>query len=66
MNRRLAILAMLGAVAIYGATTGPSDVLMPRLERGFPRAVALVEAAARAGERGEVVATWLGRTSPRP
>ena len=56
--------AMLGA--IYGATTGPSAVLMPRLTRAYPRAVALVEAAARAGERGEVVSTWLGRSSPPP
>jgi DNA polymerase-1 len=56
--------AMLGA--IYGATTGPSAVLMPRLTAAYPRAVALVEAGARAGERGDVVSTWLGRTSPRP
>ncbi|MGV8968740.1 MAG: bifunctional 3'-5' exonuclease/DNA polymerase [Cellulomonas sp.] len=56
--------AMLGA--IYGATTGPSAVLMPRLTRAYPRAVALVESAARAGERGEVVSTWLGRSSPQP
>ena len=56
--------AMLGA--IYGATTGPSAVLMPRLTRAYPHAVALVEAGARAGERGDVVSTWLGRTSPRP
>ncbi|WP_028049643.1 bifunctional 3'-5' exonuclease/DNA polymerase [Cellulomonas sp. URHD0024] len=63
-NRAQAKVAMLGA--IYGATTGPSAVLMPRLTQGFPRAVALVEAAARAGERGDVVATWLGRTSPAP
>ncbi|WP_227421987.1 bifunctional 3'-5' exonuclease/DNA polymerase [Pengzhenrongella sicca] len=56
--------AMLGA--IYGATTGPSAVLMPQLTRAFPRAVALVEDAARAGERGEVVSTWLGRSSPLP
>ncbi|WP_315093606.1 bifunctional 3'-5' exonuclease/DNA polymerase [uncultured Cellulomonas sp.] len=56
--------AMLGA--IYGATTGPSAVLMPRLTKAYPHAVALVEAGARAGERGDVVATWLGRTSPRP
>ena len=26
----------------------------------------MVEAAARAGERGEVVSTWLGRSSPMP
>lgn len=56
--------AMLGA--IYGATTGASAALMPQLTRAYPRAVALVEAAARAGERGEVVTTWLGRSSPSP
>jgi len=56
--------AMLGA--IYGATTGPSAVLMPQLTRAYPRAVGLVEEAARAGERGEVVSTWLGRSSPLP
>lgn len=54
--------ALLGA--IYGATTGASAMLMPRLTRAYPRAVALVEDAARAGERGEPVSTWLGRTSP--
>jgi len=54
--------ALLGA--IYGATTGTAGMLMPRLTRAYPQAVALVEAAARAGERGEPVSTWLGRTSP--
>ncbi|MBO0920099.1 bifunctional 3'-5' exonuclease/DNA polymerase [Cellulomonas sp. zg-ZUI222] len=54
--------ALLGA--IYGATTGAAGMLMPRLTRAYPQAVALVEAAARAGERGEPVSTWLGRTSP--
>ncbi len=63
-TRQEAKYAMLGA--IYGATTGPSAVLMPRLTAAYPRAVALVEEAARAGERGERVRTWLGRTSPRP
>ncbi|WP_129339622.1 bifunctional 3'-5' exonuclease/DNA polymerase, partial [Cellulomonas endophytica] len=56
--------AMLGA--IYGATSGAGGLLMPRLARAYPRAVALVEDAARAGERGEVVTTWLGRSSPDP
>jgi DNA polymerase-1 len=55
--------AMLGA--IYGATTGAGGALMPRLRQAFPRAIALVDEAARAGERGEVVSTWLGRTSLR-
>jgi len=53
---------MLGA--IYGGTAGESGRMRPRIERAFPRAMAFVEAAARAGERGEVVRTWLGRTSP--
>jgi len=63
-TRKQAKVAMLGA--IYGATTGASAVLMPQLTGAFPRAVGMVEAAARAGERGEVVSTWLGRSSPRP
>ncbi|MEV7971657.1 bifunctional 3'-5' exonuclease/DNA polymerase [Cellulomonas sp. NPDC089187] len=63
-DRQQAKYAMLGA--IYGATTGASAVLMPQLARGYPRAVELVEQAARAGERGEQVTTWLGRSSPRP
>ena len=63
-TRKQAKVAMLGA--IYGATTGASAVLMPQLTRAFPRAVGMVEAAARAGERGEVVSTWLGRSSPPP
>jgi DNA polymerase-1 len=63
-TRQEAKYAMLGA--IYGATTGPSAVLMPQLTRAYPRAVELVEEAARAGERGEVVSTWLGRSSPVP
>jgi DNA polymerase-1 len=63
-DRQQAKYAMLGA--IYGATTGASAVLMPQLARAYPRAVALVEEAARAGERGEQVTTWLGRSSPPP
>ncbi|MFI2754078.1 bifunctional 3'-5' exonuclease/DNA polymerase [Cellulomonas sp. P22] len=63
-TRQEAKYAMLGA--IYGATTGASAMLMPRLTRAYPRAVGLVEAAARAGERGDPVSTWLGRTSPVP
>ncbi|WP_454048876.1 bifunctional 3'-5' exonuclease/DNA polymerase [Cellulomonas sp. Marseille-Q8402] len=63
-DRQQAKYAMLGA--IYGATTGASAVLMPQLARAYPHAVALVEDAARAGERGEQVTTWLGRSSPLP
>lgn len=61
-TRDQAKVAMLGAM--YGATTGESGRLMPRLTRAFPRAIALVEEAARAGERGEIVSTRLGRSSP--
>jgi DNA polymerase-1 len=63
-TRAHAKVAMLGAM--YGATTGDSARLVPRLARGYPRAIALVEDAARTGERGDVVTTWLGRSSPRP
>jgi len=56
--------AMLGAM--YGATRGESGRLLPRLARAFPRAMALVEEAARTGEQGGVVSTLLGRSSPRP
>jgi DNA polymerase I len=38
--------------------------LMPRLVRSFPVATGWVESAARAGEAGRVVTTWLGRSSP--
>ncbi len=61
-SRSQAKYGMLGA--IYGGTTGESGRMRPRIERAFPRAMAFVEAAARAGERGEVVSTWLGRSSP--
>lgn len=63
-TRQQAKLAMLGAM--YGATQGEGGRLVPRLVRAFPRALDLVERAARAGERGEPVTTLLGRTSPVP
>jgi DNA polymerase-1 len=63
-TRDQAKVAMLGAM--YGATTGESGRLMPALSRAYPRAIGLVEAAARAGESGDVVTTRLGRSSPRP
>ena len=63
-TRAHAKVAMLGA--LYGATSGESARLMPRLTRAFPQAIGLVEAAARTGERGEQVSTWLGRSSPLP
>jgi DNA polymerase-1 len=63
-TRAEAKVGMLGAM--YGGTRGESGRMMPRLTRSYPRAIGLVEAAARAGERGEVVHTLLGRGSPTP
>ena len=56
--------AILGAM--YGATTGESGRLVPRLARAFPHAMGLVDRAAREGERGGSVTTLLGRSSPPP
>lgn len=64
VDREKAKLALLGAM--YGATSGESGRLVPRLRRTYPRAMALVDDAARVGEDGGVVSTWLGRTSPAP
>ncbi|MGW9114664.1 bifunctional 3'-5' exonuclease/DNA polymerase [Microbacterium sp. NPDC055683] len=61
-TRAEAKIAVLGAM--YGATTGDAGRLVPRLRTVFPRAMALVDAAAQTGEDGGVVRTWLGRTSP--
>ncbi|WP_240930549.1 bifunctional 3'-5' exonuclease/DNA polymerase [Isoptericola sp. BMS4] len=63
-TRELAKVGMLGA--LYGGTTGASAQVLPRLARAFPRSVALVEDAARTGERGGIVTTRLGRSSPPP
>ncbi|MGH3706457.1 MAG: bifunctional 3'-5' exonuclease/DNA polymerase, partial [Agromyces sp.] len=49
-----------------GATTGDSGRLVPRLRKVYPRAMRLVDDAARTGEDGGVVSTSLGRSSPRP
>lgn len=63
-TRADAKLAMLGAM--YGATSGESGRLVPRLRRAFPAAMGLVDDAAAVGERGGTVTTWLGRSSPPP
>ncbi|MFF9628794.1 bifunctional 3'-5' exonuclease/DNA polymerase [Streptomyces fradiae] len=62
-SRDQAKLALLGA--IYGQTSGDGLKNLAALRRRFPRAVAYVDDAARAGEEGRFVRTWLGRTSPR-
>lgn len=63
-TRAEAKLALLGAM--YGATTGDSGRLVPRLRRTYPKAMRLVDDAAKVGEAGGVVTTWLGRSSPPP
>lgn len=63
-TRQEAKIAILGAM--YGATTGESGRLVPRLRRAYPRAMGLVDDAARVGEDGGIVSTWLGRSSPPP
>jgi DNA polymerase I len=63
-TRDEAKVAILGAM--YGATTGDSGRLVPRLARAFPRSMALVDRAAAEGERGGSVTTLLGRSSPLP
>lgn len=63
-TRDEAKVALLGAM--YGATTGDSGRLVPRLARAYPRAMALVDRAARDGEAGRSVTTLLGRSSPVP
>ncbi|WP_458244978.1 bifunctional 3'-5' exonuclease/DNA polymerase [Streptomyces sp. MAI_2237] len=61
-NRDQAKLAVLGAV--YGQTSGDGLKNLAALRRRFPKAVAYVDDAARAGEEGRLVRTWLGRTCP--
>ena len=61
-TRTAAKVGMLGA--LYGATSGEGGRFVPRLAQRFPQALALVERAAREGERGGTVATLLGRATP--
>ncbi|MFJ6630694.1 bifunctional 3'-5' exonuclease/DNA polymerase [Streptomyces sp. NPDC091376] len=61
-DRDHAKIALLGAV--YGQTSGDGLKNLAALRRRFPLAVAYVDDAARAGEEGRLVRTWLGRTSP--
>ncbi|MFH8349007.1 bifunctional 3'-5' exonuclease/DNA polymerase [Streptomyces sp. NPDC018045] len=61
-DRAQAKLALLGAV--YGQTSGDALKHLADLRRRYPDAVEYVDAAARAGEEGRLVRTWLGRTCP--
>ena len=62
LYRQDAKLGLLGAM--YGATSGESGRMVAGLTQRYPAAFGLVEEAARAGERGEVVRTLLGRGCP--
>jgi DNA polymerase I len=61
-SRQDAKIGLLGAM--YGATSGESGRMAAGLSRRYPAAFGLVEEAARAGERGHVVRTLLGRGAP--
>ncbi|WP_079044074.1 bifunctional 3'-5' exonuclease/DNA polymerase, partial [Streptomyces kanamyceticus] len=61
-DRDHAKIALLGAV--YGQTSGDGLKNLAALRRRFPLAVAYVDDAAKEGEEGRLVRTWLGRTSP--
>jgi DNA polymerase-1 len=61
-SREEAKLGLLGAM--YGATSGGSGRLVALLGERYPQAFALLEQAARDGERGLAVRTLLGRGSP--
>ncbi|WP_459545930.1 bifunctional 3'-5' exonuclease/DNA polymerase [Nocardia sp. X0981] len=61
-DRARAKLALLGAV--YGQTSGDALTHLAALRRRYPAAVAYVDDAARTGEEGRLVRTWLGRTCP--
>lgn len=63
-SRQEAKIAVLGAM--YGSTTGDAGRLVPRLRRTFPAAMRMVDEAAKVGEQGGTVSTWLGRSSPPP
>ncbi len=63
-DRAKAKVALLSAM--YGGAGGEAGQLLAVLRRRFPRAAGYVEAAARAGEEGQVVRSVLGRTCPAP
>lgn len=63
-DRAKAKLGLLGAM--YGQTSGEVGPLLATLRRRFPKAIALVDEAAKAGIEGRVVYTRLGRACPPP
>jgi DNA polymerase-1 len=63
-DRSKAKLGLLGAM--YGQTSGEVGPLLVTLRRRFPKAIGLVDEAAKAGVEGRVVHTRLGRACPPP
>jgi DNA polymerase I len=63
-DRARAKVAMLGAM--YGQTGGAAVPALAALRRSYPTAYDYVESAARTGESGGLVRSWLGRTCPGP
>jgi DNA polymerase-1 len=63
-DRGKAKLGLLGAM--YGQTSGEVGPLLATLRRRFPKAIGLVDDAAKTGIEGRVVHTRLGRACPPP
>jgi DNA polymerase-1 len=61
-DRARAKIALLGAM--YGQTGGAAVPALAVLRQSYPTAFEYVEAAARTGEAGGLVRSWLGRTCP--
>ncbi|WP_433303047.1 bifunctional 3'-5' exonuclease/DNA polymerase [Actinoplanes sp. CA-030573] len=61
-DRAKAKIALLGAM--YGQTGGNAIPALAVLRKHYPVAFEFVEAAARTGEAGGLVRSWLGRTCP--
>lgn len=63
-DRPTAKVALLGAM--YGQVGGQAAPALATLRQEYPTAFAYVEEAARTGEAGGLVRSWLGRTCPPP
>ncbi|MEU4236356.1 bifunctional 3'-5' exonuclease/DNA polymerase [Actinoplanes sp. NPDC026619] len=61
-DRAKAKVALIGAM--YGQTGGNAIPALAVLRKSYPKAFEFVEAAARTGEAGGLVRSWLGRTCP--
>ena len=63
-DRAKAKIGLLGAM--YGQTGGQAAAPLATLRHRYPRALDLLERAARTGESGGLVRSYLGRTCPPP